>query len=174
MISSPEKLGSLWRSTYVILMSFFLKISEMMLWILSIWFFLSLVNLGQWRKKWFNVSISKQQIQIGLSVPKNLRLNLCSLKWLGPTQRWVRKISSFWWLTLKALLLRGPIKFKIFFLKIKYKRKQPKSEYNLFDSTNADVKKEWKKIFLTLDWRITKFWLFLVWYELFEGIKSNK
>ena len=72
-------------------------------------------------------------------------------------------------------LRRGPVKFKIFFLKIEEKGKQPKSEYSLFHSINADGKKKMKKVFLTLDWGIAKFWLFLVWHELgSEGIKSNK
>ena len=42
-------------------------------------FFLSLVNPGQWRKRRFNVSISKPQTQIGLSVSGRLCLNLRSL-----------------------------------------------------------------------------------------------
>ena len=42
--------------------SVFLKMSGMILSILSRRFCLSLLNLGRWRKKWFNVSISKPQI----------------------------------------------------------------------------------------------------------------
>ena len=42
-------------------------------------------------------------------------------------------------------LRRGPIKFKIFFLKIEEKGKQPKSEYSLFHSINADGKKKNEK-----------------------------
>ena len=60
-------------------------------------------------------------VQIGLSESQKLHLNLCSYKWLGPMQRQVRKISPFAWLTLKTSLLRGLIKFKIFFLKVEYK-----------------------------------------------------
>ena len=67
------------------------------------------VNLVQWRKKWFNVSISKRKIQIGLSVSKKLQLILCSLKWPKPTQRQVRKNNSFRWLTLNTSLPRGLI-----------------------------------------------------------------
>ena len=42
--------------------------------------------------------------------------------------------------------------------------------------TNADGKEELrKKLFLVLNWGITKFGLFLVWYEmLFEVIKSYR
>ena len=50
----------------------------------------------------------------------------------------------------------------------------PNSIFKLFHSTNADRKKESaKKLYLILNWAITKFWLFLVWYELlFVGIKA--
>ena len=101
-------------------MSVFLEMTVMIVSILSRKLYLSLVNLGQWRKNWFNVSISKPQMQIGLSVSKKLCLNLCSLKWLRPTCRRVSKISRFGWLTLKTSLLRGLIRFKIFFLKVEY------------------------------------------------------
>ena len=118
----------------------------------------------------------KPQVQIGLSVSKKLCLNLCSFKWLRPKRRRMWKISPFGRLTLKTLLLRGFIKSKIFFLKVEYKRELRISESNLFHSTNADGKKELrKKLFLILNWGITKFRQFLVWYEmLFEGIKSDK
>ena len=101
-------------------MPVFLEMSVMIVSILSRRLYLSLVNIGQWRKNWFNVSISNPQLQIGLSVSKKLCLNLCSLKWLRPTRRRVSKISRFGWLTLKTSLLRGLIRFKIFFLKVEY------------------------------------------------------
>ena len=152
-------------------MSVFLKKFEMIFSILSRRFCLSLVNLGQLRKKWFNVSESKPQVKIELSVSKNLCLNLCFLKWLRATRRRMRKINPFGWLTLKTSLLRGLVKFKIFFLKVEYER-----ELRIFHSTNADGKKELrKKLFLNLNWGITKFRLFLVWYKmLLEGINSCK
>ena len=78
-------------------------------------------------------------------MPKKQCLNLCFLKRLRPTRRQVRKISPFGWLTLKTSLLRGLRKFKIFSLKIEYEGEQPKSECNLFHSTNADGKKRIKK-----------------------------
>ena len=90
----------------------------------------------------------------------------------------MRKSSPFGWLTLKPSLLRGLIKFKISILKVGYEGELQMSEYNLFHSTNTDEKKKKKirkKLFLILNWRITKFRLFLVWYEmLFKGIKSYK
>ena len=61
------------------------------------------------------------------------------------------KISPFVWLTLRTSLLRGLIKFKIFFLKVEYEGELRISEFDLFHSTNADRKKELrKKLFLTL------------------------
>lgn len=51
MLSSAEKLGSPQRSIVVILVSGFLKMSGMILSILSGKFSLSLMNLGKWKKK---------------------------------------------------------------------------------------------------------------------------
>ena len=122
-------------------MSVFLQMLWMILSFLSRRFCLSLVNLRQWRNKWFNVSISKLQLHIGLSVSKKLRLSLCCLTWLKPTRRLVRKFSPFGWLTLKTSLLRGLIKFKTFFLKVKYEGEFRTSKSNLFHSTDADGSK---------------------------------
>ena len=75
----------------------------------------------------------------------------------------MRKISPFGWLTLKASLLRGLIKSTIFLLKAEYEGELRISKSNLFHSTNTDGKKELrKKLFLILNWGITKFRLFLV------------
>ena len=146
-------------------MSVFLGISGMILSILSRRFYFSLVNLGEWRKKWFNVSISKPQLRIGWSMSKKLCINVWFLKWLRPTRRWLR---------LKTSLLRVLRNFKIFSLKGEYEGELRISESNLFHSTNADVNNELsKKLFLILNCGISKFRLFLVWYEiLFEGINS--
>ena len=122
-----------------------------MLSILSRTFCLSLVNLGQWRKNWLNVSISKPQIEIGLSVSKTLCLNqgvclnLCSLKWLRTRRRRVRKVNASAWLTLKLSSLRGRIKFKIFFLKIQYE-----GDLRIFES----------KLFNKWEWRSFDYFLF--------------
>ena len=145
VLSSAEKLTSPLKRIDVVLASVFLKMLGIILSILSRRFCLSLVNFGQWRKKWFNVSISKPQVQIGLSESKKLCLNLCSLKWQRPSWRLVRKSSPFGWLTLKTSLLRGLIKFKIFFLKVEYEGELRISASNLFHSTNANEKKELRK-----------------------------
>ena len=52
----------------------------------------------------------------------------------------MRKISPFGWLTLKILLLRGPIKFNVFFLKVEYEGEFQIYESNFFHSTNVDGK----------------------------------
>ena len=51
MLSSAEKLGSPQRSIVVILVSGFIKMSGMILSILSGKFSLSLMNLGKWKKR---------------------------------------------------------------------------------------------------------------------------
>ena len=118
VLSSAEKRGAPQRSIDVILVSVFLKISGLMPSILNRKFCLSLLTLGQWRKKLLKISISKPQIKTEL---------------------------SFF--------------FQIFFfLKIEYEGELQISESNLFHSTNTDGKIEWrKKLFLTLNWGITKF-----------------
>ena len=73
-------------------------------------------------------------------------------------RRRVRKVRPFGWLRLKTLLLRGLLKFKIFCLKTECEGELQISESNLFHSTNTDGKIELrKKLFLTLNWGITKF-----------------
>ena len=58
----------------------------------------------------------------------------------------MRKITPFGWLTLKTLLLRCPIKFNIFFLKVEYEGEFQIYESNFFHSTNADGKELKKAI----------------------------
>ena len=71
----------------------------------------------------------------------------------------MRKISPLGWLTLKTSLLRGLIKFKMFFLKTEYEEELGISKLNLLHSTTADGKKELRrrKLFLALNWGMTKF-----------------
>ena len=65
----------------------------------------------------------------------------------------MRKISPLGWLTLKTSLLRGLIKFKMFFLKTEYEEELGISKLNLLHSTTADGKKELRrrKLFLALN-----------------------
>ena len=69
------------------------------------------------------------------------------------------KISPLGWLTLKTSLLRGLIKFKMFFLKTEYEEELGISKLNLLHSATADGKKELRrrKLFLALNWGMTKF-----------------
>ena len=114
-------------------------------------------------------------MQIRLSVSKMLCLNLCSLKWLRPTQTWERKISSFRWLTLKTSLLQGLIKFKIFFLKVEYGGVLRISKSKLFHSTNTDKKRNKEKVIPYFKLGNHQVLTIFFWYELlFEGIKLNK
>ena len=71
----------------------------------------------------------------------------------------MRKISPLGWLTLKTSLLRGLIKFKMFFLKTEYEEELGISKLNLLHSTTADGKKELRrrKLFLALNWGMIKF-----------------
>ena len=46
---------------------------------------LSVVYMGQWRRKWAVDSISKPQLQNGFKESWKLCLNLCSSKWLKPS-----------------------------------------------------------------------------------------
>ena len=64
----------------------------------------------------------------------------------------MRKISRLGWLKLKTSLLRGLIKFKIFFLKVEYEGELRISEFYLFHSTIAHGKNELRKtLFLILN-----------------------
>ena len=67
VLSSAEKRGAPQRSIDVILVSVFLKISGLMPSILNRKFCLSLLTLGQWRKKLLKISISKPKIKTELS-----------------------------------------------------------------------------------------------------------
>ena len=64
----------------------------------------------------------------------------------------------------------------MFFLKTEYEEELGISKLNLLHSTTADGKKELRrrKLFLALNWGMTKFWLFVSYELLFEGIKSKK
>ena len=84
------------------------------------------------------------------------------------------KLRPFEWLILKTLLKRGLTKIKMFFLELDTKKscEYPNPSYSIQVML---MEKKLKKLFLTFNWVITKFRLFLVWYELiFAGIKSYK
>ena len=138
---------------------------------------LSLVNFGQWRNKWFNDPISKLQLQIEIIVSKKICLKFCSLKWLRPTRRRMRKNESFWMADVKNIITTRSYKFQNLFLKNKTWRRVTNINIKLIPFNYWWWKKKElrKKLFLTLNWGIPNLWLFLLWYVLlFEEIKSNK
>ena len=87
--------------------------------------------------------IKATNIYIRLSVSEKQSLNLCSFKWPRKTRRWVTKVPPFGWLTLKTSLLRGAIKFEMFFLKFEHEGELQISKYNSFHPTDADGKKSY-------------------------------
>ena len=78
----------------------------------------SFIKLGQWSKKWQVVSMSKPQLQIGLSKSRIQCLNLWSRRWLKSRRKLVRCLISLVLKQLYVLLGEGLINFRILFLKI--------------------------------------------------------
>ena len=79
---------------------------------------LSFEKLGQWRRKWTDLSISLPQLQIGLNESWKLCLNLCLGWWLEPNLNLVNKSVTLGLWQLKTVLPEGRIIFKSIFLKI--------------------------------------------------------
>ena len=118
-------------------MSVFFKASGMRHLILTTSFCFLLVSPGQWRKKWFSVSISKPQIQLDyLCLKSLLKLMNLSLYWLRKTRRRA---------TLETSLLWKLAVFKMFFLKVECEKELQISVSSLFHSINDDGGKRIKK-----------------------------
>ena len=79
---------------------------------------LSVIYVGQWRRKCAVDSISKPQLQNGFKESWKLCLNLCSRKWLKPSRSLVINLIPLGLWQLKRLLADGLINFRILFLKI--------------------------------------------------------
>ena len=79
---------------------------------------LSILYVGQWRRKCTVDSISKPQLQKGFKETWKLCLNLCSRKWLTPSRSLVINLIPLGLWQLKRLLGDGLVKFRILFLKI--------------------------------------------------------
>ena len=79
---------------------------------------LSIIYVGQWRRKCAVDSISKPQLQNGFKESWKLCLNLCSRKWLKPSRSLVINLIPLGLWQLKRLLADGLINFRILFLKI--------------------------------------------------------
>ena len=79
---------------------------------------LSVIYMGQWRRKCAVDSISKPQLQNGFKESWKLYLNLCSRSWLKPSLSLVINLIPLRLWQLKRLLADGLINFRILFLKI--------------------------------------------------------
>ena len=135
---------------------------------------LSFKKLGQWRRKWPDVSVSLPQLQIGLSESWKLCLNLCSRRWLKPNLNLVNNLTPLGLWQLKTVLPEGRVKFKSVFLKIFKLSELQIFMSSLFHLITAEGKKEfWKKLCFTLNRGILL--VFLVLYVLTEvGIILNR
>ena len=135
---------------------------------------LSFQKLGQWRRKWADVSISLAQLQIGLSESWKLCLNLCSRRWLKSNLNLVNNLTPLILWQLKTVLPEERMKFKIVLLKIFKFSELQVFRSSLFHSITAEGKKEFrKKLCFTLNRGILL--VFLVLYVVTEvGILLNR
>ena len=79
---------------------------------------LSVIYVGQWRRKCLADSISKPQLQNVFKESWKLCLNLCSRKWLKPSCSLVINLIPLGLWQLKRLLADGLINFRILVRKI--------------------------------------------------------
>ena len=103
---------------------------------------LSVIYMGQWRRKCAVDSISKPQLQNGFKESWKLCLNLCSRKWLKPSRSLVINLIPLGLWQLKTLLADGLINFRILFLKILKLLESLILWSSLFHSIIVDRKKE--------------------------------
>ena len=111
---------------------------------------LSFEKLGQWRRKWADVSVSLRELQIGLSESSKLYFNLCSRRWLKPNLNLVNLTPLGLW-QLKKVLLEGREKFKSVFLKIFNFSEAWIFRSSLFHSITAEGKGNFERSY-TLYW----------------------
>ena len=107
---------------------------------------LSFGKLGQWRRTWADVSISLEQLQIGLSESWKLMVtNLWSRRWLKPNLNLVNKLTPLGLWILETVLPERCMKFKSVFLKIFQLSELQMFRSSLFRSITVEAKKElWK------------------------------
>ena len=112
---------------------------------------ISIIYMGQWRRKCAVDSISKLQLQNGFKESWKLCLNLCSRKWLKPSRSLVSNLIPLGLWQLKRLS-DGLINFRILFLRILKLLEFLMLWSNLFHSIIVDRKKEFfsKKVCLVL------------------------
>ena len=134
---------------------------------------LSFKKLGQWRRKWADVSISLPQLQIGLSESWKLCLNLCSRRWLKPNLNLVNNLTPLGLWQLKVVLPEGRMKFKSVFLEMFELSELRMFSSSLFHSITAEGKRNFERNCALL-W-IEVYYYYFVLYVLTEvGIILNR
>ena len=103
---------------------------------------LSIIYVGQWRRKCSVDSKSKPQQQNRFNESWKLCLNLCSSKWLKPSHSLVINLIPLGLWQLKRLLADGLINFRILFLKILKLLEFLMLWSSLFHSIIVDVKEQ--------------------------------
>ena len=112
---------------------------------------LSVIYMGQWRRKSVVDSISKPQLQNGFKESWELCLKLCSRKWLKSSRSLVINLIPLGLWQLKRLLADSLINFRILFLKILKLLEFLMLQSSLFHSIIVHGKKEFfKKVCLVL------------------------
>ena len=117
-LTSLEYFGLPNRNVLVIVESVWFKILLSILVILLRRVLLLERKLGQWMRKLHVFLRSQPQVQSGFNVSWMLFLNLCSWRWLSPSQNLVKYLIPFSFWQSSTLFTVGFINFKIFFLKI--------------------------------------------------------
>ena len=104
--------------------------------------YLSLVNNGQWRKKWVVDSIPCSQLHKRFNDSWKLCLNLCSLKWFKPRRSHVISLIPLGLWQLYTGLAVDLINWRIFILNVRKLPELRRLGSNLFHSEIVDRKNE--------------------------------
>ena len=134
---------------------------------------LSFKELGQWRRKRADVSISLPQLRIGLIESWKLCLNLCSRRWLKSNLNLVNNLTPLGLWQLKVVLPEGRMKLKSFFLEMLELFELRMFSSSLFHSITAEGKRNFERNCALL-W-IEVYYYYFVLYVLTEvGIILNR
>ena len=129
---------------------------------------LSFEYVGQWSKKWLDVSMSFPHKQRGLRQPWKLCRNLCSRMWLKPKCNLVIILVAFGSWQISMLFGLDRMNFKILLLKTPTLSELWISGSRLFHSFIVEGKKEFlKKLSFVRIWEILS--EFLVKYLEVDG-----
>ena len=102
---------------------------------------ISIIYMGQWRRKCAVDSISKLQLQNGFKESWKLCLNLCSRKWLKPSRSLVINLIPLGLWQLKRLLADGH-----HVLQLRVHARWNLAELNFFKSWMPTNDNEWQRI----------------------------